>query len=121
MADRAEAEGSALSRRLVLGGVSAALIASARGGSASADEAKAPVSPLSDVPIVLPRTEFVYEAIFDLEPMMQLGEGPLGERRMVPIVGGVFEGPSDQGNGSAWRGGPAARAQGRREDAERPL
>ena len=49
------------------------------------------------MPIVLPRTEFVYEALVDLEPMMKLGEGPLGERRMVPIVGGVFEGPRIKG------------------------
>ena len=46
---------------------------------------------------MLPRTEFVYEALFDLEPMMNLGEGPLAERRIVPIVGGVFAGPRIKG------------------------
>ncbi len=50
-----------------------------------------------DIPLVLPRTEFVYEAIADLLPAMPLGEGPLGERRMVPIVGGSFEGPGLRG------------------------
>ena len=38
------------------------------------------------VPLVLPRTEFVYEAVFDLAPTMNLGNSPLGERRMVPIT-----------------------------------
>jgi hypothetical protein len=46
-----------------------------------------------EIPIAPPRTEFVYEAVFELEPSMSLGEGPLGERRMVPITGGRFAGP----------------------------
>ena len=49
------------------------------------------------IPMVLPRTEFVYEAIVDLEPTVQLGQSPFGERRMVPIVGGTFEGPGLRG------------------------
>jgi hypothetical protein len=54
--------------------------------------------PLSaDIPIVLPKTEFVYEAIFDLDPTVDLGAGPLGGRRIVPIVGGVFQGPKLKG------------------------
>ena len=44
-------------------------------------------------PLVLPRTEFVYEAIFDLAPTLQLGVSPFGDRRMVPITGGRFQGP----------------------------
>ncbi len=47
--------------------------------------------------MVLPRTEFVYEAIFDLAPTLQLGLSPMGERRMVPILGGSFEGPGLRG------------------------
>ncbi len=54
-----------------------------------------PLSP--QVPIVLPKTEFVYEAMVDLLPSMPLGQGPLGERRMVPITGGVFQGPKIKG------------------------
>ncbi|MCO8170733.1 DUF3237 domain-containing protein [Pseudomonas sp. 21LCFQ02] len=39
-----------------------------------------------------PRSELVYEAIVDIEPAVSLGQGPLGERRMVPIAGGEFHG-----------------------------
>jgi hypothetical protein len=60
-------------------------------------QAPGPNGPLSTIPIVLPKTEFVYEAIFDLDPTLMLGQGPLGERRMVPITGGVFEGPKIKG------------------------
>jgi len=49
------------------------------------------------VPLVLPRTEFVYEALFDLAPTLQLGASPFGERRIVPITGGRFEGPELRG------------------------
>jgi hypothetical protein len=49
------------------------------------------------VPMVLPRTEFVYEAVFELEPTLLLGDSPLGERRMVPIAGGTFAGPRIRG------------------------
>jgi hypothetical protein len=44
-------------------------------------------------PLVLPKTELVYEAMFDLLPTLQLGSSPYGERRIVPISGGRFEGP----------------------------
>lgn len=49
------------------------------------------------VPMALPRTEFVYESIVDLAPTLQLGVSPLGDRRMVPITGGTFEGPGLRG------------------------
>ncbi|SFN21571.1 DUF3237 domain-containing protein [Variovorax sp. OV329] len=49
------------------------------------------------VPMNLPGTEFVYEAIVDLAPTLQLGMSPLGDRRMVPITGGTFEGPGLRG------------------------
>jgi Protein of unknown function (DUF3237) len=48
-------------------------------------------------PVVLPRTEFVYESVVDLSPTLPLGMSPFGERRMVPIVGGSFEGPGLRG------------------------
>lgn len=51
----------------------------------------------TEIPLVLPQTEFVYEAIAELSPALPLGEGPLGERRMVPITGGNFEGPGLRG------------------------
>lgn len=54
-------------------------------------------STTASFPLVLPRTEFVYESIVDLLPTLQLGLSPLGDRRMVPIVGGTFEGPGLRG------------------------
>jgi len=48
-------------------------------------------------PLVLPRTRFVYEAVVELLPTRSLGRGPLGERRIVPITGGAFEGPAIRG------------------------
>ena len=39
-----------------------------------------------------PQLEPVYQAIVDIAPSQALGTGPLGERRMVPIIGGTFEG-----------------------------
>ncbi|MDP9898922.1 hypothetical protein J2W36_001166 [Variovorax ginsengisoli] len=47
--------------------------------------------------MALPRSEFVYESIVDLAPTLQLGASPFGDRRMVPIVGGTFEGPGLRG------------------------
>ncbi len=96
MGDRLDAGASHFGRRTVLGAASVALIATAAGGSATED-AQSPNGPLSEIPIVLPRTEFVYEAVFDLEPAMMLGQGPLGERRIIPISGGVFAGPRIKG------------------------
>ncbi|MGG5821178.1 DUF3237 domain-containing protein [Falsiroseomonas sp. HW251] len=52
---------------------------------------------VADIPIAVPRCEFVYEAIVDIAPTMNLGEGPAGERRMVPITGGTFAGPRLRG------------------------
>jgi hypothetical protein len=51
----------------------------------------------SRIPLVLPRTELVYEAIFDLAPTLSLGDSPLGTRFIVPITGGVFHGPKLNG------------------------
>jgi hypothetical protein len=94
---RADPDGRHFGRRAVLGGASAALLAPAASGTAAAEDAPSPNGPLSEIPIVLPRTGFVYEAVFDLEPVMMLGQGPLGERRIIPISGGVFAGPRIKG------------------------
>ncbi|WP_245614869.1 DUF3237 domain-containing protein [Curvibacter gracilis] len=60
--------------------------------------AETPATATTDrVPMALPRTEFVYEAVCDLEPTLDLGTSPWGERRMVPIAGGTFEGPGLKG------------------------
>ncbi|MCQ4162173.1 DUF3237 domain-containing protein [Roseomonas sp. GC11] len=63
---------------------------------AAAPAAYAP--PMAEaVPLVTPRLEFIYEAVVDIAPVMPLGPSPLGERRMVPITGGSFEGPRLRG------------------------
>ena len=73
----------------------ATLATAAAGPAVAADAVK--TSTTDRIPMVLPRTEFVYEAICDLSPRLDLGLSPYGERRMVPIVGGSFEGPGLQG------------------------
>jgi hypothetical protein len=45
-----------------------------------------------DIPAA-PRTEFVYQAEVDITDKVDLGRAPLGQRFIVPITGGVFEGP----------------------------
>lgn len=97
MADEEEGApraGGAGRRALVTG---AALLAA--GGPAAAQQGAPAYAPpmAGTVPLVLPRTEFVYEAVCDLAPTMMLGDSPLGERRMVPITGGSFEGPRIRG------------------------
>jgi len=44
-----------------------------------------------------PVTEFVYEAIVEIAPREVLGRSPLGERFIVPILGGSFAGPRLRG------------------------
>lgn len=76
-----------------------------------------PTPPLApEIGLVLPRTEFTYEAVIDLLPTVSLGRSPLGERRLVPITGGVFAGPAIRGTvlpGGADR--QLVRADGARE------
>jgi hypothetical protein len=48
---------------------------------------------LNKSPIVLP----IYEAIVDISPAVEIGQGPLGLRRMVGILGGEFQGPRLKG------------------------
>lgn len=74
---------------------STATVLSAAAGAALGQTTIAPATstPMtSTLPMRLPQTEFVYEAIVDLEPAVQLGMSPYGDRRMVPIAGGTFEG-----------------------------
>ena len=85
-------------RALLLSGaaLAAAGAAGAAGGAAAAAQGAAP--PMAGVvPLVLPKAEFVYEAVVEIAPTIPLGDGPLGERRIVPITGGTFEGPDIRG------------------------
>ena len=83
-------------RDLLIAGTGLAVAAAATGTASAA--APVPTSPTTDrIPMRLPKTEYVYEAIVDVTPSINLGKAPLGERRMVPITGGSFEGPGIRG------------------------
>src|SRR6185437_10641165 len=41
-----------------------------------------------------PRLEFVFEARVTIAPTVEMGETPRGRQRMIPITGGVVEGPN---------------------------
>ena len=64
------------------------------------DGAPSAVTPLlwPAIPLAPPQASFVYEAVVDIGPTEMLGEGPLGERRIVPILGGAFAGPRLRGS-----------------------
>lgn len=83
---------SGLNRRDLLIGAAGLSLAA---GVVNAQEASAPLVP--QIPFNFPETEFVYEAIVDIEPGIDLGAGPIGQRAMVPITGGTFEGPNIRG------------------------
>jgi hypothetical protein len=91
---------SSLPRRQLLL-AAAASVASAPGLARAAESAAPSDAALAalraEAPLALPKTELVYEALFDLAPSLQLGHSPFGERRMVPITGGRFEGPGLRG------------------------
>ena len=89
-------------RNALLVGLTVAATAGAAAGSAAAAEAQSNVASAKTAttdqfPMLLPKTEFVYEAIVDIAPTLQLGMSPYGDRRMVPITGGTFEGPGLRG------------------------
>jgi Protein of unknown function (DUF3237) len=50
-------------------------------------------SPLPPVP----EARFAWEAVVEIGERQALGPGPLGERFIVPILGGTFEGPHLRG------------------------
>ena len=76
-------------RKLLLAGVGAFSV-----GSASF--ARAQTAAVSPEPAA-PKVELVYTATVEIAPMLLLGDSALGERRMVPITGGTFEGPGLRG------------------------
>jgi hypothetical protein len=72
-------------RRSTLAGLGAAAVMPATGA------ARPPADPVG------PSTRFAFEAIVDIASSEELGAGPLGGRRIVPILGGTFEGPRLKG------------------------
>ena len=69
--------------------------------------AQALASPLPPVPPA-PNLVFAFQARVELGPIVELGDTPHGRRRIVPIVGGSFEGPGGfrgrvLNNGADWQ------------------
>ena len=56
---------------------------------------------------VSPHLEFALELRVNIGPVLELGWGSFGLRRMVPIIGGIFRGPGISGRvlpgGSDWQ------------------
>ena len=54
-----------------------------------------------------PQLEFLMNLAVDVGEVVSIGDGPLGERRVVAIVGGTFEGPELRGTvlagGADWQ------------------
>ena len=53
-----------------------------------------------------PRFEFMMTLAADVGEVVSMGEGPLGERRVVSILGGTYEGPGMRGEvlpGADWQ------------------
>ena len=54
-----------------------------------------------------PQLEFLMRLAVDVGEITSMGEGPLGERRIIGIVGGTFEGPGLRGavlaGGADWQ------------------
>jgi hypothetical protein len=82
------------SRRAVL---SAAALAAAPAAARAAEPAGFQPPMASTIPLQPPRTELVWEAYADLDPMIDMGDSPLGHRRMIGIRGGTFVGPKIKG------------------------
>ncbi len=54
-----------------------------------------------------PRLEFAFEARVTIAPTVEMGETPRGRQRMIPITGGVVDGPNFKGEvlpgGADWQ------------------
>jgi hypothetical protein len=49
------------------------------------------------IPVQPPTTRLAWEAEVTIGPMIDMGDTPLGHRRMIPITGGTFAGPRLRG------------------------
>ena len=58
-------------------------------------------------PLTAPRFEFLARFAVDVGELLSMGHAPLGERRVVNILGGSFEGPAMRGDvlpgGADWQ------------------
>lgn len=48
-------------------------------------------------PVQPPTARLAWEAVVGIAPVIDLGESPIGHRRMIPITGGAFAGPRIRG------------------------
>lgn len=66
-----------------------------------------PADVAAQAPPAGPGLTFVFEARVELGAPIELGQVPGGRRRIIPIVGGTFEGPDIRGtilnNGADWQ------------------
>lgn len=62
--------------------------------------------PIPKVPVV-PYLQFLYTSRIELAPPLVVGQSACGERRIIPITGGAFEGPRLRGRvlmgGADWQ------------------
>jgi len=82
-----------LERRAIL--AAAPLLAAPAAALAAEPEFRPPMA--GTFPVELPTTRLAWEAEVTLSPMIDMGDSPLGKRRMIPITGGTFIGPRLRG------------------------
>ena len=85
----------AQSRRALLAAAPATAAALASNGATAAPGFEPQMA--GAFPLVPPATELVWEALVEIAPAQNLGDSPLGRRRIVPITGGTFVGPRLRG------------------------
>jgi len=80
-------------RRAIL--AAAPLLAAPTGALAAEPEFRPPMA--ASVPVQPPTTRLAWEAEVTIAPVIDMGDSPLGKRRMIPITGGTFAGPRLRG------------------------
>ncbi|MEO6340273.1 MAG: DUF3237 domain-containing protein [Caulobacteraceae bacterium] len=84
-----------LDRRALL--AAAPLLAAPVAAAAAQPEAGFQPPMSSTFPVQPPTTRLAWEAVVDIAPVIDMGDSPLGKRRMIPITGGTFVGPRLRG------------------------
>ncbi|MGZ3274693.1 MAG: DUF3237 domain-containing protein [Caulobacteraceae bacterium] len=74
-----------------------ALLAAPAAASAQAPEAAFQPPMAGTFPVQPPATRLAWEAEVTIAPVIDMGDSPLGKRRMIPITGGTFVGPRLRG------------------------
>jgi hypothetical protein len=82
-----------LDRRAIL--AAAPLLAAPAAAMAADPEFQPPMA--ATFPVQPPTTRLAWEAEVTIGPVIDLGDSPLGKRRMIPITGGTFVGPRLRG------------------------